>query len=350
MKRFFVLGFVACFGCASGGPKVVSGGLIDAEGWPYRKAEAQYRCPDGTYVDDLTLADGRRDVTCKRVGLPRSLGFQLQWSNAGSLDMRTEFDPDGLPVSRKRWFEDGTLKSVESFVQGATQSREVWFPTGVLQEQVIRDGNLLHVTRYQPDAEIEAEGTLENEVKTGPWTLWREGAIEKVGFVQGLEQGPAKRVFVDKTIETGAYVDGKKQGVWSRRTETGLDVRDENYAYGVLDGRFSAFHPNQAPAITGQYAKGEKAGSWATYHPNAQHKSRGAYFCGKEHGPWTVWHSNGQISQQGEYIDGVKVGEWNTFAEDGTLLKVDTFQTFESTCPAAAPVVKPEAAAPKTGK
>jgi len=349
MKRFVVVGFVACLGCASGGPKAVSGGLIDAEGWPYRKAETKYRCPDGTYVDDLMLADGRREVTCKRVGIPRSLGFQLQWTKTGALDMRTEFDPDGLPITRKRWFEDGTLKSVESFVEGATQSREVWFPNGVLREQVIRDGKLLHVTRYQPDAEIEAEGTLENEVKTGPWTLWRDGAIEKVGFVSGLEQGPAKRVFVDKTIETGAYVDGKKQGAWSRKTEAGLDVRDENYVDGVLDGRFLAFHPNQTPAITGQYAKGEKAGSWVTYHPNAQHKSRGAYFCGKEHGPWTLWHSNGQISQQGEYSDGVKVGEWNTFAEDGTLLKVDTFQTFESTC-SAAPMVKPEAAAPKNGK
>jgi len=142
------------------------------------------------------------------------------------------------------------------------------------------------------------------------------------------KQGPARRVFVDRTIETGSYIDGKKQGHWSRKTEQGLDVRDENYVDGILEGRFLAFHPNQAPSITGQYSKCEKAGFWIIYHPNAQPKSRGEYLCGKEHGQWTIWHSNSQIHHD------VKVGEWNTFSEDGTLLKVDTFQSFESKCPA----------------
>jgi len=53
MKRFVALGFVAMLGCSSDGPKVVSGGLVDSEGWPYRKAATKYRCPDGSYVDDF---------------------------------------------------------------------------------------------------------------------------------------------------------------------------------------------------------------------------------------------------------------------------------------------------------
>lgn len=334
MRKFLiVLSFAGCgfAGCGASGTHVISGGVIDDDGWPVRQADATYRCPDGTYLDDNRLPDGGREVTCKRLGVPRSLGFALRW-NASALTSHTVFDEDGLPVSRRRWYSDGALKSTEIFEDGIVQRRESWFPTGVHKEQSIRDGELLHVSRYQPDGSIEAEGTFRGERKVGKWVLWRDGATETVTFQDGKEVGRATRVFLDSTIEQGVYEDGKKQGLWKRETAQGLPVRQENYKDGVLNGAFAVFHPNQAQAILGQYTDGARSGVWTTYHPNGQVRSRGEYGCDKEQGHWVFWHSNGQKSFEGDYVDGTKVGEWNHFAEDGTLMKVDMFQFLESKC------------------
>lgn len=333
LLKILVVGGLVSAGCASDGPQVVSGGIVDAQGWPARKADVRLQCPEGTYLEDVTLSDGRREVTCRRPNLPRPMGFQLQWTPQGQLVTHTEFDDDGMPVSRKRWFDDGRRKSLEGFDGGAVHTREVWYPTGAVAEKSKREGNLLHVVRYQADGSVEAEGTLDGDQRVGQWRLFKDSATETVDFVDGLEQGQASRVYLDGTVENGQYVGGKKVGVWLRQTTQGLPVREETYDNGVLSGAFVAYHPNQAIAMKGQYQDGQRVGEWTSYHPNGQLKSRGTFACDKEQLLWEFWHPNGRKAQSGVYVDGVKVGEWNFFSEDQTLIRVDTYGNVEPKCP-----------------
>lgn len=300
-------------------------GMLGEDGWPLRNHVQQVRCPDGTFLLDEVQPSGARIVSCRLIKNPMPQGFVLQWSPEGQLVKELRISAEGLPESQKSWYDDGTLRSEEVYVEGLLSVRKVWFSTGEVQEESTQTEVGFHQTLYQPDGQIEAKGVYRGDLRVGEWVLWRDGATETATFVEGREEGPASRRFLDGSVESGVYQGGQKTNVWLRQSSNGVPITRVHWQLGVMNGAFEQFHPNGQLATEGTYLNGRKEGVWTTWFSNGQQKSEGAYECGRETGEWKTWHTNGELASSGVFGSGQRIGEWRTFTPSGELERVESF-------------------------
>lgn len=100
-----------------------------------------------------------------------------------------------------RFFEDGTIYQIESYIKDVIQSRFVYFENGFLQE----------VNFY------------ENNLPSGSWLFFHENG---------------------SLIELQQWLAGKKEGTWVNYYENGKIAVEENYKNDKKDGLFISYYEN----------------------------------------------------------------------------------------------------------
>lgn len=107
--------------------------------------------------------------------------------------------------------------------------------------------------------------------------------------------GPMKAWFENGQLRCeGGYDErGKLTGHWRYYTETGLMLRE------------------------GDFAEGLREGDWIEFHPNGQMKSSGLLHIGMAEGPWQYWHENGKQAAEGTYVNNLREGPWMFWDEQG---------------------------------
>lgn len=314
-------------GCLPGGLRVVDGGLVDRDGWPVREADAfVYRCPDGTELIDNIAASGRRIVTCHKPQNPVPRGFQLVWNDAGRLVSRLLVSPAGQPAERTQWFDNGRKAGEETYVDGRLVRQVAWYENGEKRADLAYDSakGLMLVERFQADGAIEAVGQSRDGKRVGVWREWRDGALEEVEFVDGLEQGKVVRSFPSGGVEQGQYEAGARVGTWTRFDAKGNPVREVTWAANHQDGVYRTFHPNTQLREEGNLANGRKLGQWKTWYASGELESNQFYVCDVLWGPTKTFYPSGKIHTAGTFEAGRKVGEWKVYSESGIETQIDT--------------------------
>ena len=126
------------------------------------------------------------------------------------------------------------------------------------------------------------------------WFDPKERAIRTEGFTQGvgyLLHGPYERLVNETVVESGMFYYGMKHKTWmvfddqnvlqdkahfseGWAKESRISYYEENsksiekitpVQYGLEEGNFFHFYPNQQIAVTGEYKFGEKVGVWTEY-------------------------------------------------------------------------------------
>jgi antitoxin component YwqK of YwqJK toxin-antitoxin module len=85
--------------------------------------------------------------------------------------------------------------------------------------------------------------------------------------------------------ETGAYIDGEREGPWSYFDPDGEKIREESFAKGRQNGR------------------------WVSYYANGSEQGEGSYIDQKKDGIWQYWDATGKLVYKGEFKNGVKIRE-----------------------------------------
>ena len=104
-----------------------------------------------------------------------------------------------------------------------------------------------------------------------------------------------------KHVLMGNLWNGKKNGLWVTCFKDGHKL-EENFHYGLIDGRMSL------------------------YYKSGQKKWRHTYKNGSRNGLTTHWFTNGKKYEEGTFINGDSIGIWNYWNESGELIKQKQFR------------------------
>lgn len=328
MNRWLLLSLVfAVAGCYPGGVRIIDGGRVDRDGWPVRALDATpYRCPIGTQLIDQIAESGRRVVTCQKNDNPVPRGFQLTWNDAGRMVARLILSPEGAPIERVQWFDNGRKAGEETYVDGKLVRRVAWYENGQKRADQAYDADkdLMLVERYQADGSIEAAGQSREGRRVGVWREWRDGALEEVEFVDGVEHGPTVRAYPNGGVEKGQYEGGRKVGTWVRFDARGNPVREAQWMANELQGTLRSYHPNGQLREEGEMLQGHKHGRWRAWFPSGELETDQYYVCGVLWGPSKAYYPSGKLHTAGSFERGRKVGEWKIYSETGIETHIDT--------------------------
>ena len=113
-----------------------------------------------------------------------------------------------------------------------------------------------------------------------------------------------------ESSNTGRYVDGKKNGVWSEKLADGTEAKGP-YVDGKKNGVWSEKWADGTEA-KGPYVDGKKNGVWSGKWANGR-EFKGPYVNGKENGVWSYKWADGtdgtEENLKATWVDGKQHGE-----------------------------------------
>lgn len=265
-------------------------------------------------------------------------GGWKHYSRNGNVIENVTFE-DGTKVLVERFYNNGTPKSVEPYVDHLKQG--VW-------------------KTYYPDGTLESEHTYQNDVLTGPSTeFYRSGQrkimgnIAETGYRHGVwteyydsgqvkaerfyndgrEQGPEISFFEngDKK-QTCKLNKARTDGTCKRFNDSGRLLKEWTLKANQRHGEFKEYYENGSPENVYHYADGEKSGLQEEYYEGGILRLRENY--GSEtnqqgefrlHGSYETFYRNGDPQTKGSYASGKKDGLWQEFS-NGRLNKETTYE------------------------
>ncbi len=156
----------------------------------------------------------------------------------------------------RRYYEDGTLKSLLVFSNSGTEAKAIlYYPNGLKASSgkytnQLKEGLWLFYSFTEKDLLISEAEYKENKLNGLMINYYPDGkAAEKIRYRNNLKHGECLKYFPDGTV--------------TLRT---------NYENGLINGRFEAFHENGKPEMTGQYKNNLREGPWVIYRNDGSQK------------------------------------------------------------------------------
>jgi len=219
----------------------------------------------------------------------------------------------------KLYLEDGTLSAEENYENGMLDGNcRYYFPSGKLGQAVafkngIREGPF---TEYYEDGSVKSSGSYHLDELDGPYQA----------FFPGGRQAETK----------GQYRKGMKDGLWMFFLSSGRVEMTVKYQLGK------------------ELARHYDNGSFMEYYEDGIPKSDYTYEDGKKNGPFSEWYDQGefitvpgspedlqqgiagrqklqgqQLKVTGDYLDDHFEGEITWYSEDGSVIKIETWENGE---------------------
>ncbi|MES2619297.1 MAG: hypothetical protein V4615_00480 [Bacteroidota bacterium] len=113
--------------------------------------------------------------------------------------------------------------------------------------------------------------------------------VDRIDQITPVPDGKFERTCNGKTIETGLFKNGKKEGAWISHSKKGNPIRKINYVEGQLHGRSELFYADGNPKLIAFFTNGEKTGRWKYFTSNGKVFMEGEFDSGK---PINVWSMN----------------------------------------------------------
>jgi antitoxin component YwqK of YwqJK toxin-antitoxin module len=162
--------------------------------------------------------------------------------------------------------------------------------------------------------EAYAQGKLD-----GSFTMWRDDKKKIPRVVGAYDHGKkiGNWVWTDKNNKTereGAFVDGKKAGVWNEYTDDVVTFTG-SFTDGKPDGEF-VYSDSKGNEI-GRFTITAGTGTMLTFHANKKVASRTRMVDGKLSGKYEELTPRGKVIVEGYYSSDKKHGTWKESTEAG---------------------------------
>jgi len=76
-----------------------------------------------------------------------------------------------------------------------------------------------------------------------------------------LLNGTYKSTCDDTTVETGSFINGKKDGLWKNFSAKGKLIKEVNYSNGKLDGKIIQYYLNGNTKLSGEFLQSKRVGT-----------------------------------------------------------------------------------------
>jgi antitoxin component YwqK of YwqJK toxin-antitoxin module/tetratricopeptide (TPR) repeat protein len=340
-------------------------GKIKEEGW-MQDGERQQQWlayyPDGVVESDAFYLNGELTGEYTEYNTDGKIGAVTVYDN-GYIENLTNYNAKGEAISRKR--KEDTKQVYETFFASKkpeskfeiqcgnyTGAATRWFPDGSLFYTYGMLGGKRHgMYKYH-----ELNGQLSHEVlylngqREGIWkSYYSNGQLDYQGkYVQGNSDSTWTFYYMHgKVSSTIEYAKDERHGIARYNSAEGSPVLEKLYSEGDLiayraadaAGAFGAWipftattteikatFPNGTTAIEEHYKDGALDGAKRIYFANGKLYSEYNYKYGDYEGAYAIYYPSGKIREKGEYKDDEFHGVVEEYNEDGSLLKLETFQ------------------------
>lgn len=184
---------------------------------------------------------------------------------------------------------------------------------------------------YHDNGQLRYTGQFKNNEPYGDFLYYSEDGhlVAKNSFSRNGNESESEMYSPDgKVIAKGHYLNKKKQGKWEYFSEKDSSlILTEHYDNGMLIGKSVAYNPGTQVVIEEtEFVNGVKQGVYTKYYDNGVTMVKAFYNNDKLDGKYTYYYSNGNVKEEGNFNDGVKIGEWKTYDTDGNLLSTDNHE------------------------
>lgn len=227
---------------------------------------------------------------------------------AGNVKSKGTYDAAGKRTGNWTWyFEDGSLKAKEHYVNGKVDG---------VQEYFYKNGN-------PSSRESYAAGTL-NGVTT---VYYYGGNIKSItNYKAGKKDGAAKSFFSNGNLyEEYNSLNGELHGISREYYKNGNLKNISNYVNGKLDGNYKLFDESGKLGSEGKIIKDKPEGEWKLYYPSGKLKEKRSYVAGERSGSNEGYYENGQLETRYSFVKGKLQGETQSFYIDGKPLSKQIF-------------------------
>jgi antitoxin component YwqK of YwqJK toxin-antitoxin module len=213
-------------------------------------------------------------------------------------------------------FGTNQIVSTDSGTPGLKKFTEKWCERMDDHGEHIRHGP--YVELYETGGKREY-GRFRDGKRDGSWTRWHpSGKVDAVTLWDNGKPVSFEAWHVNgQKWEQGSFVDGFKQGMWSRWHVNGQKEVESYFEHGTLDRRYTVWHDNGQKEQQGEYKMGVRDGLWVSWHRNGQKRQEILFHGGKPDDWYRAWHENGQQSQQALFHDGKPEGEYVLWHDNG---------------------------------
>ncbi len=157
-------------------------------------------------------------------------------------------------------------------------------------------------------AVLDQTGNYVDGQKDGVWTkLGEKGEkLRETTYKLGKKDGVEKKYNLkgEQTEEIN-YVDNKKNGKYWKKTSKGLMESEGQFKDDLRDGTWTEYHAKEADMVkknVSEYSKDKKNGKSTSFHKDGSTVSaEGLYKEGLKSGPWKNYYDNGKPESEGSY-------------------------------------------------
>ena len=111
--------------------------------------------------------------------------------------------------------------------------------------------------------------TTDNELFSGTITSSHDGVKTQLTVKDGEVTGAATYFYASgKIMETGTFLNGKRDQEWIRYSESGTKLAVAFYNAGKKTGTWLVFDDNGNKRFEMNYSDGEKSGKWTSWDEN----------------------------------------------------------------------------------
>lgn len=134
---------------------------------------------------------------------------------------------------------------------------------------------------------------------------------------------PSSGISKTGKVEEGIYVEGRKEGVWTKYHKDGKTPKLKgNYSNNRPEGSFSRFYSNGQLMEQGSFGKNGYKGNLIRYFDNGQIAYKAVYNNdGQETGKVQYFHENGKLALDYSMKNGILIGKVMRYNTQGNLLE-----------------------------
>jgi len=308
--------------------------------------------PNGKLSSEGTIRDGKPDGywksyfengKIKSEGNRKNFVLDSLWkfyTAKGLMSVSQEY-ASGKKNGYKSTFEPsekdstvGVLISKEHYVNDTLQGTAYYYKKGKLHQTIPYKWGLAEGKSYEfsPDSLITSI------------IIYKGGFVKKVTKInqyntEGHKEGLWQTFFANGEVKwEGTYTDGKRDGYFKTYNETGSLLTIEKYINDVLQNNppelatletKTTYFSNGNVKTEGPYKDNKPVGLHRTYNEDGTIAKVDVFdsgrvmaegvldSLGRQQGDWKEFYETGEIKSVGKYLNGNKVGEWKYFFADG---------------------------------
>lgn len=250
------------------------------------------------------------------------------------IDLYKEYHPNGT-VKLIGGFNKGLKSGIfrEYALDGELKRAYIYKRDTLMSEGMIQAGGIFvdEWTNYYEDGSIKSKGNYAAGLKDGKWTyFFRNGKKEQEGVIKkNVLNGQWTWFYQNGQVKKTEYFNaqGNLEGEQVEYDSLGNELSRGEYYNGLKEGGW--FYQVGDFKETGKFVGGDPDGMWTHYYKSGKIAFTGLYSYGLPKGKHIYYHKNGFKKRIGKYSGGLKVGMWKEYSIKGELIETIHYKAGE---------------------